>query len=160
MVQERHSWYDISITIATTHSGNFRNQRIVGVGVSQQGANRQQHFGDSKSGRPLVLQNIQTDAAGVVNIAMVNLSNKLNFGCLKRVVGGEMNIEHEHSSGVWGVIGTDDVGLPVEEVLSNRTSRAVGWRILLKILELLCKLKCTHIQTRRENGKQWASAKE
>lgn len=37
---------------------NLRDQRIVWIGVSQQGADRQKHLGNSECWRPLVLQDI------------------------------------------------------------------------------------------------------
>ena len=42
---------------------NLRHQRVVGVGVAQQGRDGQQHLGDSERRRPLVLEDVKADAA-------------------------------------------------------------------------------------------------
>ena len=48
------------------------NERIVGVGVSQHGADRQQDLGDCESWRPLIPQDIQADAAVAVDVGVVD----------------------------------------------------------------------------------------
>ena len=41
--------------------GNFWHQRIIWVGVSQQGADGEENLGDGQSWGPLLLEDIETD---------------------------------------------------------------------------------------------------
>lgn len=45
-------------SVRLVNVSNLRDQWVIGVGVSQQGANGQKHLRDGKGRRPLVLQNI------------------------------------------------------------------------------------------------------
>lgn len=60
-------------------SSNAPNQRVGRITVCQKGTNGQQHFGDSQSRTPIVLQNVQTDHTLAVNIAMVNPCSKCHL---------------------------------------------------------------------------------
>jgi len=44
---------------------------------------------------------------------MVDSSGELEFGWLEWIVSWEVDVEEEHSTDVWGVIGTHDGGIPV-----------------------------------------------
>ena len=46
------------------------------VAISQQGAYREKDLGDSQGWRPVVLQDVQTDHALAVDVAVVNASAK------------------------------------------------------------------------------------
>lgn len=48
------------------------DERVLRVGVGEQGANRQQDFGDGERGGPLVFQDVQADGAGRVDVAVVD----------------------------------------------------------------------------------------
>lgn len=66
-----------SVSLVTAAVGlvgvcNLGNERIVGVRVSQHGADRQEHLGDCKSWRPLIPQDIQANAAVAVDVGVVD----------------------------------------------------------------------------------------
>jgi hypothetical protein len=51
---------------------DLRDKRIVGVGVSQHRADRQEYLGNCESWRPLIPQNIQTNTAVAVDVGVVD----------------------------------------------------------------------------------------
>jgi hypothetical protein len=61
---------------------NIGHKRIIGVGVSQEGADTEQDFGNGQCRTPLVLENVQTDTSVGVDVAMVNACGKVNLGRL------------------------------------------------------------------------------
>ena len=101
-------------TVRLVLVGDVGHERIVRVGIGQQGADREEHLGDSERGRPLVLEDVQTDAAVGVNVGMVNLSDELELWRLEGVIRGEVDVQEEHTAGEGGVIGAHDSRLPVE----------------------------------------------
>ncbi len=42
------------------------------VGICEQGAHGKEHFGDGKRRTPVILQNIEADGAGAVDVAVVD----------------------------------------------------------------------------------------
>ena len=48
----------VLLSVQLVYVCNFRHQRIVWVGIGQQGADRQKHLRDGERGRPLVFQDI------------------------------------------------------------------------------------------------------
>jgi len=62
---------------------NVRNQRVIGVGVGQERANTQQNLTDRQCWTPLVLENVKTDTAVRVDVAVVDACGKVNFGRLQ-----------------------------------------------------------------------------
>lgn len=86
------------------------------VGLAKQALKAQQNSLDVVSSSPLVLENVQANAAGEVDIRMID-------GCLEehrrsgvRVVGGECKAELEGQPGVGSIVGTLNGGSPSEEV--------------------------------------------
>jgi hypothetical protein len=114
------------------------HERIVGVGVGQQGADREQHLRDREGGGPLILQDVETDRSVRVDVGVVDSSCEGNLRRLEWVVRGEVYVQEVHSTGVWGIIGSHDGSLPVELVLLvERASRAVGGGISSEVDEFL-----------------------
>jgi len=56
---------------------------------------------------------------------------------LEGVVSRKVNCEEEHSSLVRAVWGAHDCGLPVEQILSNWSSTALGRGVPSEVLQLL-----------------------
>jgi len=86
------------------------------VRLAKQTLKAQQNSLDVVSSSPLVLENVQADAAGEVDIRMID-------GCLKehrrsgvRIVGGELKAELEGQPSVGSIVRTLDGGSPSEEV--------------------------------------------
>jgi len=119
----------ISRFIGLVDMGDFGNKWIIGVGVSQQRADGQQNLGDGQGGTPLILQDIQADASVGIYVGVIDSGDEVDLGGLERIVGGEMNVQEEDTSGIRTVIRSHDGGLPMELVLLVlRASRAVcGW---------------------------------
>ena len=73
----------MSDTVRLEELCNVRHQWVIGVGVREQRANRQEHLGNRQCRAPLVLQNVEADAAIRVNVAVVNTSRKVHLGWLE-----------------------------------------------------------------------------
>lgn len=113
------------------------DEGIVGVGVGEEGADAEQDLGDGEGGTPLVLEDVEADAAVRVDVAVVNAGGEVDLGRLEGVVGGEVDVEEEDAAGVGGVVGAHDGGLPVEHVVSDGSGAAVGRRVLAEVDQFL-----------------------
>lgn len=73
-----------SVSLVTAAVGlvgvcDLGNKRIVGVGVSQHGADRQENLGDCESWRPLIPQDVQANAAVAVDVGVVDSGCEVNL---------------------------------------------------------------------------------
>ena len=68
--------------------------------------NGKENCSDLQSRAPLVLENVKTDSAKLVNVGVVDASGEGELGRFERVVCGEIDIEEEHSTLEWRVGGT------------------------------------------------------
>ena len=62
--------------------GNVGDEGIFGVGVGQEGANGQQDLANGQRRTPLVLQNVETNAAVRVDVAVINTCREMDLGRL------------------------------------------------------------------------------
>jgi hypothetical protein len=125
----------VSCSVCLEQLCNVRDQWIVGIGVRQEGANAQEYLGNGQSGRPLVLENVQANTSIGVDVTVIDACGEVDLGRLKGVIGGKVNVKEKDSAGVRRIIGAHDGGLPVEHVVSDGSSRAVGRRVLAKIYQ-------------------------
>lgn len=95
-------------------------------------------FADCEGRWPLIFEDVQADGSILVDVGVVDPGNEVNLGWFEGVVGGEVDVQEEHTTAVWGVIGSHDCSLPVELVLLiDRSSWAVGGWVLAKINKFL-----------------------
>jgi len=113
----------------------LRHQRVVRVGVTQQGTDGQQHLADSESWGPLRSENVETDWTIWVDVWMVDPGCERNLRRFEWVVSGEVNSEKEDPSLVGWLWGSHDSGLPVEQVISYWTCWALRWRVTTQVLK-------------------------
>ena len=59
--------------------GNLFIKRIVKVVVGHQSLNREENRSDLESGRPLVLEDIETDTSKLINVGVVDLCAEQNL---------------------------------------------------------------------------------
>lgn len=118
---------------------NIWHQGIIRIRIRQQRTDTQQYLTDSQCWTPLILENIQTDSAIGINVAVVDAGGKVYLGGFEGVVGRKVNVEEEYSPGVRGVIGSHDGSLPVEHVVSDGSGGAIGGRIFSEI-DKFCKI--------------------
>ena len=137
----------VAIAVLLVDGGDLGHQRIIRVRVSQQGADRQENLGDSQSGRPLVLQDIQTDGTVCIDVRVVNFRCERQLRRLERIVRREVDVEEEDAARVGRIIRAHDRGLPVELVsLVGGAGGAVGGWISTQINQLfLDSFKCHNI---------------
>ena len=65
---------------------NVRDQRIVGIGIREKGADRQKDFGDGKSWTPIIFQDIQANGSSAANIAVIDFGSKRYFWRLEWII--------------------------------------------------------------------------
>jgi hypothetical protein len=82
--------------------GHSLVERIVGVGGAQQGLDTEQNRANLQSGRPVVLQYVQADAAKSVDVRVIDASEEAYPWWAHRVVVGEEELEVE--SAAWFVV--------------------------------------------------------
>lgn len=135
----------ISWTVGLVDMGDLGNKRIVGIGVCEHRANRQENFGNGQSRTPLVPQDVQADAAVGVDIWVVDASGEVDLGRLEWVVGREVNGEEEDTARVRGFARAHNRGLPVEEVFANGAGGAGRRRVTAEVSELLVDTLKSHL---------------
>ena len=72
--------------------GHLGPQGIIGIGISKKRQDGQEHLGNGKSWRPLLLQDVQADDAAGIHIWMIDLRCKGDLGGLKGIVGGKVDV--------------------------------------------------------------------
>ena len=107
----------VLLPVALVQISDFGHERVVRVGIGEEGADREKHFRDGEGGRPLVLEDVQANRAIAVDVSMVNFRCERNLGRLEGIVGREMDVQEKDTPGVRRVIWSHDGCLPVELVL-------------------------------------------
>ena len=110
----------------------FRQLRIVRVLIAHQGTNSQQNLRNRQRRRPLLFQNVQTNAPVRVHVRMVHFCLEIHLRRFERVIRREVDRDKEETALVRTIRWANDGGVPVENiVLGPWTGRARGWRIFL-----------------------------
>ena len=115
--------------IALEDVRNLWDERVIWVGVGQQGADGEEHLGDGEGGRPLVFEDVEADRSIAVDVHVINFRRERDLGRLEGVVGWEVDVKEEHALMVRGILGAHDRSLPMELVrFVCGASRAIcGW---------------------------------
>lgn len=116
---------------------DLRDEGIIGIGIGQHRADRQQDLRDGKSGRPLIPQDIQANTTIGVDVGVVNPGGEVHLRRLERIICGESNAKEKDTRRIRTVGGSHDSSLPVEKIITNRASGAGAGRITSEISELL-----------------------
>jgi len=74
-------------------------QRVVRVGRRQQCLNAEQHGANLQRGRPLVLEDVEADAAQLVDVGVVNARQEAHLGRRHGVVGRQEQLQLEDA--IW-----------------------------------------------------------
>jgi hypothetical protein len=77
---------------------NVGDKRVIGVGIRQEGADTQQDLTDRKGRTPLVLENVEANAAIRINVAVINACGEVYLGRLEGIVSREVNVEEEDTT--------------------------------------------------------------
>lgn len=87
-----------------------------GIWIAQQRLNTGQYSRYVINGRPLVLQDIQTDLTIVVDVRMEHFCQKSNLWRLVRIIFRKLEHQFEGSTLPWRVVGSKDNSLPHHNV--------------------------------------------
>ena len=104
-------------SVSLVDVSDLRHKGVVRVGISQQRADGEQHLRDGESWGPLILQDVQANAAVRVDVGMVDPGGEVALGRLEGVVGREVDVQEEHTSSIGRIIRSHDGGLPVVLIL-------------------------------------------
>lgn len=104
----------VASEIGLVETGNLRHERVIRIGVCEEGADGEEDLADGERRRPRILQDVQADPALFVHVWVVDGSHEADFGRFEGVVGGEVDVEDEDAAGVGAVTRAEDDGLPVE----------------------------------------------
>lgn len=96
------------------------------VWFSEQALQRQEHRTDVQDSTPLVLENVQTDAALHVDIGVVDGGGEANLRRHIRVAGREVEAQLECETGVRSVGRADNGAVPDSEVAVMRKGTDAG----------------------------------
>ena len=91
----------VLIPVVLVQISDFGHERVVRVGIGEEGADREKHFRDGEGGRPLVLEDVEANATVRINVAVVDSGRKCTLGWLKWVVSWEANVDKEDTACVW-----------------------------------------------------------
>ena len=132
---ESHSWVVMACSVVCVLKGPFFGghvglfevvlpdlsdllvEGVVHVGGSHKRLDREQHGSNLQSGRPLVLEDVEANAAKLVNVWMVNLCAEKNLGWHHRVLLGQEELAVEHAALKGGFAGTSDLDKEVAVIL-------------------------------------------
>jgi len=126
------------------------NQRITWVAIRQQRRNRKKHFRNCQSWAPLILEDVQTNGSVGIHVAMVDFCRKVHLWRLERIVGREIDVQKEAPSLVRTIRRTHDCRLPIEHIVSTRSSRTIRWWVRTQILQLFLNSLERHLETSAE----------
>ena len=80
--------------------GNLWNQRIIWVGIAQQGTDGEENLRDSECWRPLFLQDIKANGSIGVDIWVVDSCGEVDLGWFEWVVSWEVDVQEVNTSGI------------------------------------------------------------
>ncbi|ODH12556.1 hypothetical protein ACO22_08148 [Paracoccidioides brasiliensis] len=86
--------------------GDLRYQWVIGVGVCQHGADREENWAEGaivSSRAPLVSEDVKADASVRVDVGVVDEGGKVDLGRFEGVIGGEMYSKKEDTTGIRAV---------------------------------------------------------
>jgi hypothetical protein len=115
---------------------NGSDERIVGVWITQEGedlgsggrerAYAEEDLADGEGGGPCLLEDVEADVAGLVDVAVVDLCAEAQARGTEGVVGVKGNVEGKDAALVGGALGADDGAGPLHQVaVIDRRSTAV-----------------------------------
>ena len=76
----------VSPRISLVDLGNLGHQGVVGVGIGEQRADAEKNLGDGKGRAPLLLEDIEADAALAIHVGMVHLRLEVHLGRLEGII--------------------------------------------------------------------------
>lgn len=138
----------ISGSIILVEVCNLRHERVIGVGVGEQGADGQQDLGNSQSRGPLVFENVETDAAVRVDVGVVDLGGEADLWGLEGVVCREVDRQEKDTVGVGAVRRSHNGSLPVEKIVSNGASGAGRGRVTTAPVSFLSTMNDERLEKR------------
>jgi len=78
------------------------HQRVARVAVGEEGADGEKHFGDGEGRGPVVLEDVQTDGALTVDVAVIDACTEQYLRWFERIFWREMYVQEENAALVDG----------------------------------------------------------
>ena len=110
------SLLDGRLLVSLPGISNFLIQRIIQVGQRHQGLDWEQNRSDLESRRPLVLQDVETDSAKLVDVGVVDLGSEQNLWWDHGVLIWQEKLTVEDATFVWSLAWTSDLHVEVSGI--------------------------------------------
>jgi len=88
----------ISRSIGLVDMCDLGDERVIGVGVCEHGADGEENFADRQSRAPLVSEDVETDAAIRVDVGVIDASCEVDLGRLEGVICGKVDGQEEDAA--------------------------------------------------------------
>ena len=135
----------VSRAVVLEEVGDLGDEGILGIAVGEERGDGEEDLAESESGRPGLIEDVKTDGAIAINIAVVNFRYKVESRRFEGIVGRELDIQPEQTAGIRSPFRSDDSSRPVIEIVTNRTRSYVSRRIVVEILQFLLNSSQRHI---------------
>lgn len=127
---------DVFTTVVLVQVGSFYVGRRRGIGIVEETLNTGQYGSHVISGTPAVLQDVQTQLAGAVDVRMKHLANELDARGLIGVLLFEVHHKSEGSVFERSICGSDNDGVPGHNIIGDGRGRYASRRVCLHALEV------------------------
>merc|ERR1719272_313330 len=141
--------------ISQIQLSNLGHKRIVWIAINHQRREGEQHLRDGQCRAPLVFQDVQTDSAIRIDVAVIDLCCEMELRWLEGVVRRKIDVQKEATTLIWRIRRTHDRGLPIEHVIANRSCGTIRWRVVSKVLELFLEALQSHGDDPNRNKQSW-----
>lgn len=125
----QYQFTNTSSNQTSEHTPSRRKQKLTRIAIGQQRADRQQHLGNGQRRRPVVLQNVQTDDALAVDVAVVDAGAERDLRRLERILGRKVNVQKEDAALVHRAGRPQNSRHPFVQVVRFGAGTAIGRRI-------------------------------
>jgi hypothetical protein len=105
------------LSISLIELGNFRDERIIRIGIRKKGTNGKKDFRNCESRRPVVFEDVETDSTTGIDVAVIDFGGKTDLWRFERIVRRELNLKIEHTILIRSLCRTHNCSNPVEEVV-------------------------------------------
>lgn len=100
--------------------GDICSERVIRVRSTEEGLDRQEDSSDLKSGRPVILEDIEANTTKLIDVWVENLGQESNLGRSHWIIVGEEELEAENTTLIRRLGGTVNLDIEISEVILVR----------------------------------------
>ena len=114
----------------------FCSTFLTWIAVCEERADGEEDLGDGEGRAPVVLQDVQTDDALAVDVAVVDAGAERHLGRLEGVLRGEVDVQKEDAALVHGPRRAQDGGDPLVDVVALGAGTKTNEIIALSLIQV------------------------